>query len=376
MKVAIIYTRFLKETGDDYVLGGVESYIHQLGVFLFEKNYTPIVFQCATHGFNRNVSNIQVIGVPVSNKTTHANALYNESRKHIDITQDIVIFASEMVYCKNSASKEIVIQHGIGWDLPSETLSNRFLVKTHIGGWIQKIRYIKSRVSFMKYCKNLVCVDFNYLNWYKATFPKWQSVNITVIPNFTAVPSEFIINKKLIEKIELSILFARRFTEYRGVNIMISVAEIILEEFKNVRITFAGEGPLEQLIKTSFCNNSRVRVTKYNSKDSIKVHLEHDIAVVPSLGSEGTSLAVAEAMASGMAIVATSVGGITNMIIDNHNGLLTMPTTSDVENALRKLIIDSNLRIRLGRCAYETAKNSFSTEKWCGRWSDLLNTLA
>ena len=106
------------------------------------------------------------------------------------------------------------------------------------------------------------------------------------------------------------------------------------------------------------------------------VHLAHDIVVVPSLGSEGTSLSVAEGMGAGCAVVATNVGGITNMIIDGYNGLLVMPTAAALTTALERVIADPELRQALGSKAYETAVRSFSLEVWEAKWRQVLEEVA
>jgi len=87
-----------------------------------------------------------------------------------------------------------------------------------------------------------------------------------------------------------------------------------------------------------------VTFTKYLPDEVLDIHLEHDIAVVPSIASEGTSLSVAEAMGAGCAVVATAVGGVTNMIINGHNGILAMPDAASVLNGLETVVSDPALR--------------------------------
>jgi len=93
---------------------------------------------------------------------------------------------------------------------------------------------------------------------------------------------------------------------------------------------------------------------------------------VPSLASEGTSLSVAEAMATGCPVVATAVGGITNMIINGYNGILTMPNSSSIQDGIESLIQNSETRQSIGIRAYETAKAAFSIEQWKKSWKEVL----
>jgi len=97
---------------------------------------------------------------------------------------------------------------------------------------------------------------------------------------------------------------------------------------------------------------------------------------VPSIASEGTTFSVAEAMAAGCAVVATHVGGITNMIIDGYNGLLIPPSAAALQAALERLINDGDLRRRLGQRAQQVAEASFGLERWRRQWTEVLTTVA
>src|SRR5208283_908297 len=92
------------------------------------------------------------------------------------------------------------------------------------------------------------------------------------------------------------VLFARRFTMYRGTRIMAEAIDRVLSRRTDVTFTLAGEGPDEGYLLDRFEHCANVRFTKYRPEECMEVHLAHDIAVVPSVASEGTSLSVAEAM--------------------------------------------------------------------------------
>src|SRR5690606_26952856 len=83
---------------------------------------------------------------------------------------------------------------------------------------------------------------------------------------------------------------------------------------------------------------------------------EADICVIPTVGSEGQSLACLEAMASGCAVVATRVGGLPELIRDGVDGLLCDPTPDSLADAVRRLVRDPALRLRLGAEARRTAE--------------------
>jgi L-malate glycosyltransferase len=88
-----------------------------------------------------------------------------------------------------------------------------------------------------------------------------------------------------------------------------------------------------------------------------------DVAVAPSV-NEGFSLALAEAMAAGCAVIASKVGGMAEMVEDGVTGLLVPPDDEEaLAAALIKLLDDGQLRLRLGDAARASALMRFDREK-------------
>jgi glycosyltransferase involved in cell wall biosynthesis len=87
-----------------------------------------------------------------------------------------------------------------------------------------------------------------------------------------------------------------------------------------------------------------------------------DVFVLPSR-SEGQPMAVLEAMANGLCVVASDVGGIPELIDDGRSGLLVPP--DDVEAlvaALRRVLADAALRAQLGAAARERVLADFDLD--------------
>lgn len=87
-----------------------------------------------------------------------------------------------------------------------------------------------------------------------------------------------------------------------------------------------------------------------------------DVYVLPSL-YEGISNSLLEAMSSGLAVVASSVGGNTEVVADGESGLLFPVAQSSVlREQLMMLHRETDLRLRLGCQAMHRVKESFSLE--------------
>jgi glycosyltransferase involved in cell wall biosynthesis len=100
-----------------------------------------------------------------------------------------------------------------------------------------------------------------------------------------------------------------------------------------------------------------------------------DFAVVPSHW-ESFGLSAAEAMASGLPVAASAVGGLTDYIVDGVNGLLVPAQDPDaLAAAIRRLIADDGLRASLGTAARQ-AVAQFDERVVLDRFGALLDRLA
>ena len=86
----------------------------------------------------------------------------------------------------------------------------------------------------------------------------------------------------------------------------------------------------------------------------------HGIFVLPSKEAEGFGLALIEAMSLGLACVATAVGAPPEILTHGETGLL-VPAGDPIAlgEAIRTLIDDAELRLRLGRAAFTVARERF-----------------
>ena len=92
---------------------------------------------------------------------------------------------------------------------------------------------------------------------------------------------------------------------------------------KTLRLALIGDGPLREecfaILRSAKCEDLAWLPGTRNNTDAIFKHL--DVFVLPSL-AEGVSNTILEAMASGLPVVATRVGGNPELVVDGETGML------------------------------------------------------
>jgi len=89
--------------------------------------------------------------------------------------------------------------------------------------------------------------------------------------------------------------------------------------------------------------------------------------ILPSY-DKGLPYVIIEALASGLAVVASDVGGIPDAVRDGVNGILIKPGATDqLADAIRRLSADAEYRRELGERARQIAAEEFSTDACLAR---------
>ena len=368
-KIIILCQRFYDPHKKRRSIGGIQTYIHNFLTVAKKTNLEPIIVQYSDFDFCEDFEGIRIYGVDISKIKRITNRNKALQRKSVSLSQigDLFLFATEELAFPTPKNKSIAIQHGISWDVPVQTKSS-----TLSNIMYSIVQAIKSylRVRYISYTNVTVCVDYNYLNWYR-TQVSHRDVYFVVIPNFSKVPH----NADKSNHDGVNIIFARRLQWYRGTRIFAEAIKQILEKYNTVNVTIAGEGPDEAYLHKELDSFAKVSFIKYSSEESLEIHKDKDIAVVPTIGSEGTSLSLLEAMASGCATICTNVGGMTNIVIDQFNGLMVSPEISSLYDALEDLITDHDKRMSLAKNSKVIVEKAFSYELWEKRWIKLINRL-
>ncbi len=365
-KIIAIYNNFFTANGSSESVGGIQTYLRNLLPFFVELGFAVELHQMGSVDFERDYKGVHVTGHVLSSRKAQKQdvELYQLATKHADHKNDILLFATTTNMVKNDFTHSLAIQHGITWDVPKH---KHFSHKRNLIQIFLKSILAYKTISEMDKVKNIVCVDYNYINWYR-TQVAYPDVKMYTIPNFTDIPDSLEVQARD----HVSIIFARRMQEYRGTRLFADVAKALIMKHPTIFVILAGTGSDEQYMHDKLDQYSQVTFITYNSEDSLRIHRNIDIAVVPTLGSEGTSLSLLEAMAAGCVPVATNVGGMVNILLNGYNGYIVNPDFDELFNAIDVLIQDEEKRKQISEKAYETVKASFSIKRWKEEWKKVV----
>lgn len=368
-RVHIIYTGFVTDDGERITLGGVQTYLLNLTKVFHDLGFEIHFYKPADINKDNYLSGLFVhlirTSIPKRFPILRIKTVFRRMKERINKDSDLVLFADDLFSCRARGYRTISIQHGIFWDVPQEMIIGKVRF-----AWVYFRKQLNSiqRLIHSTFSTIQVCVDYNYVNWYRSLMP-YSISKLIVIPNFT----------ELLPKIEkptdyINIVFARRFEKMRGTRIFADAIFRVLNEYKNVKVTLAGWGSDEQWLRSKLEVYPNVEFTTYKSEESLAFHSRFHIAVVPTIGSEGTSLSLLEAMSAQCAVIGSDVGGITNILIDGFNGLMVPSGDSEaLYKALIQLITNPELRLQLSEAGYHTVKTGFSIDKWRDKWIESIN---
>ncbi|MEL9909404.1 MAG: glycosyltransferase family 4 protein [Desulfurococcaceae archaeon] len=184
----------------------------------------------------------------------------------------------------------------------------------------------------------------------------YHGVNIEEFKHIKVQKAEETCDKK-----QITICFAGKLAKCKGVEYLIKAVETLSKRYP-VECRIIGDGPLRARLE-SHVTTRRLDFVKFlGSLPQSRVIEELarcDIFVMPSL-HESLGIAILEAMAAGKPVVATRVGGIPEIVVDNVTGILVPPgNTNALIKALEKLITDDELRTKM----------SHNARKWVEKFS-------
>ena len=168
-------------------------------------------------------------------------------------------------------------------------------------------------------------------------------------------------------------LTTARLDPQKGLDVLLRAARSV----EGARFVIAGVGgELARLERQADELGVRERIVFLGHRTDVPALLAaSDAFVLPSL-FEGTPLSLLEAMAAGKAVVASAIPGTDELVVDDENGLLVpVRDAKALAQALRRVVADAELRVRLGAAARRTVQTAHSVGSSTQRVVDVYDAL-
>jgi glycosyltransferase involved in cell wall biosynthesis len=152
---------------------------------------------------------------------------------------------------------------------------------------------------------------------------------------------------------------------HKGHRHLIEAAAAVVRQVPDTRFVIAGDGELRQGLERQIREHhleKHVLLAGFRP-DVLSLHKAFDVFVMSSV-TEGLGTSLLDAMACGKPIVATSTGGIPEVVIDGQTGILVPPRDHDaMAAAIVKLLKDPQLRARMGAAGLHRVRQKFSADR-------------
>lgn len=220
---------------------------------------------------------------------------------------------------------------------------------------IARLPFHKVRISLLKHLDRIVVLNNEMDEELRSK--KFSVSKIRRIPNGVRInennkfsePESNVLRSRFNLPKGIFVIYTGQINRTKGVQFLLEAWRLISQEAGNAHLLLVGSINDPKMVDYFY---GQERVHSFGMVEDVSQYLKvSDIFVLPSL-SEGLSNSLLEAMANGLAIVATNIAGNKEVIINKKNGLLVNKRDiKELANAVVKLINNYSLRNELGQQA-------------------------
>jgi glycosyltransferase involved in cell wall biosynthesis len=237
----------------------------------------------------------------------------------------------------------------------------------HLHGGEFTIFYEKECGRFRKYLIRYVFNKATRIVVLSSTWKAWVQ-SISANPHVEAIYNPVVLPDKahVWEACKYgTVLFLGQIRKQKGVYDLLEAAAKVAAVHSEFRLLLGGDGELKQVqarAEELGINNKIELLGWVKGSDKERYLAEAMIFVLPSY-NEGLPMSVLEAMAEGLPIISTSIGGIPEAVTDGVEGFLIEPSDIEALTArLSQLLHDPDLARRMGEAAHRKAETVFSSD--------------
>ncbi|TSC96878.1 MAG: hypothetical protein Athens071426_438 [Parcubacteria group bacterium Athens0714_26] len=239
-------------------------------------------------------------------------------------------------------------------------------------------------ISILRRCQNFVVCRADLVitpsNYLKNTILNWgaKKENIKVIYNAVSATEIKMFKEEARQKLNLSgriMISAGRLVLWKGFGLLIEIVSGLKKQIPDLKLIIAGDGPERENLdkKTKDLNlENNVLLVGALPKNELAVYMRSADIFVLNTGYEGLSHQLIEAMAMGLPVITTRVGGNTEVVDNQENGILVeYNNKKQLEEAIIRLFMSDELKNKLAEKARDKAA-LFSRQNMISATVDLL----
>lgn len=219
----------------------------------------------------------------------------------------------------------------------------------------------------------LVCSRSLMQSYVELGFPEQ---NMTVIPR--GVPSHLILdisdlpNLPKNDEDKVNLIFAGRLVPEKGPDVAIAAMAHLVEEMdvRNIKLDIIGAGPdnyvrqLQNMVAALGLEERVEFAGKLEPQQLLERYAQYDALLLTPRWAEPFGGTILEAMARGLPVIATNVGGVPEIICDGENGLLVPPDEPVMlADAVKRLVQDPALAQKIRYTALNTVRENYTHER-------------
>ena len=176
------------------------------------------------------------------------------------------------------------------------------------------------------------------------------------------------------------ILFAGRLVLEKGVDVAIDAFAAITNRFPNARLVIAGDGPIRENLEQRAVDlgiKTRVEFIGWVDPEKMPALINSStIVVMPSRWEEPFGLVALQAAQMARPIVATRVGGLPEVVLQEQTGLLVeKDDTTGVANAIALLLDHPETGVQMGAAGRKRVQESFTMDRLVDEYQSLYQNL-
>lgn len=154
--------------------------------------------------------------------------------------------------------------------------------------------------------------------------------------------------------------FHKRFTD------LVEALALLKNDFPNLKLLIVGEGGDRKMIEehaVTFGVSDRLIMAGFQINPHPFFKMMDIFAIASHM--EAFGLVSVEAMFHKLPVIATRVGGLKDIVLHNETGILVdAHQPKQIAAAISKLVLDKQLRVRMGKSGYSRAQNEFSAQRY------------